>query len=625
MKLISTFKQLFFPVLLLAGFISYGQEGTGANFEIEGDNHSGSATINADDWFKGTSGAGVVDEQTALDMDYAAQLLAGNNITFDLRQSIPNFSVSNGYIWYSTFYARDYTGDNTNDLTTFSGGKNGDNPQIGWSISSGRVPDKTDIIDAAVHMRRDGVNIGDDLWVTTMISTLGTSGSHYIDFELFVSEIAKTETGFINSGDQEGHTAWEFDESGNVTTIGDMTLGFTYSGNSVDAVEVRIWVDRADFKPGTSPGGTSKFIWGNDISGATVGSTYGYGQIIIESGVILSKVNDIAVETPSWGAKNGSGYTNMYSPGQLAEVAINFTEVGFDPANLFGATMACDAPFSMIMAKSRTSAAFDSALKDFTGPYQFLGTTGGFANTQINMEDGFVGFNSCQTELETTTLSADFISSEAMYHWYSLTPGVVFPDSGTSEVSGLAMTSINIDTPGDYQLGISPIRECNPDVSLGDIIQVRSLLCANGEVYEVAENQVLTVIDPNLLANDVDMDPSDPPTISVTPVTNVSNGALVIHGDGTFVYTPNQDYVGTDTFEYQVCDSYGLCDTAIVTIAVVADTDGDGVPDQADLDDDNDGILDTVEDGNTDGDGLPDSLDIDSDNDGIPDNVEAQT
>ncbi|TMM56034.1 T9SS type B sorting domain-containing protein [Maribacter algarum] len=68
------------------------------------------------------------------------------------------------------------------------------------------------------------------------------------------------------------------------------------------------------------------------------------------------------------------------------------------------------------------------------------------------------------------------------------------------------------------------------------------------------------------------------------------------------------------------------------------DTDGDGVPDTADLDDDNDGILDSVEDPNIDGDndpltnpldtdedGIPNHLDIDSDDDGIPDNVEAQT
>ncbi|PIB29897.1 Ig-like domain-containing protein [Maribacter sp. 4G9] len=73
-------------------------------------------------------------------------------------------------------------------------------------------------------------------------------------------------------------------------------------------------------------------------------------------------------------------------------------------------------------------------------------------------------------------------------------------------------------------------------------------------------------------------------------------------------------------------------------VCATIDTDGDGVPDSADLDDDNDGILDTVEDSNldgdndpltnpldSDGDGYPNHLDIDSDNDGIPDNVEAQT
>ena len=59
------------------------------------------------------------------------------------------------------------------------------------------------------------------------------------------------------------------------------------------------------------------------------------------------------------------------------------------------------------------------------------------------------------------------------------------------------------------------------------------------------------------------------------------------------------------------------------------DTDGDGIFDNIDVDDDNDGIPDDVEmafarnGGDTDGDGIPDVRDLDSDDDGIVDSIEA--
>jgi uncharacterized repeat protein (TIGR01451 family)/MYXO-CTERM domain-containing protein len=72
-------------------------------------------------------------------------------------------------------------------------------------------------------------------------------------------------------------------------------------------------------------------------------------------------------------------------------------------------------------------------------------------------------------------------------------------------------------------------------------------------------------------------------------------------------------------------------DTAIETTTVAGevelhDADDDGVADEVDLDDDNDGILDSEEgsgERDTDGDATPDSFDLDSDNDGILDAVEA--
>ncbi|MFZ9004775.1 MAG: hypothetical protein ACO3AE_12205, partial [Robiginitalea sp.] len=85
-------KSLICLVFLLAGFSSFGQVGTGGNFQIEAESYSGSPG-QTDDWFLGPRASGVIDEQTALNNNYAAQLLAGDNIEFDLGQSIPNFSI----------------------------------------------------------------------------------------------------------------------------------------------------------------------------------------------------------------------------------------------------------------------------------------------------------------------------------------------------------------------------------------------------------------------------------------------------------------------------------------------------------------------------------------------------
>ncbi|WP_428667121.1 hypothetical protein [Runella sp.] len=76
----------------------------------------------------------------------------------------------------------------------------------------------------------------------------------------------------------------------------------------------------------------------------------------------------------------------------------------------------------------------------------------------------------------------------------------------------------------------------------------------------------------------------------------------------------------------------GVLDGAPTVYGDAKDTDGDSISDDLDLDDDGDGILDTVENAacspsaascDTDGDSIPNSLDLDSDNDGINDVAEA--
>jgi len=70
----------------------------------------------------------------------------------------------------------------------------------------------------------------------------------------------------------------------------------------------------------------------------------------------------------------------------------------------------------------------------------------------------------------------------------------------------------------------------------------------------------------DVLTNDTDADGNlEPASLSVTKAP--SNGS-VLPSNNKLIYTPKDGFSGTDTFEYKICDTANLCDTAIVTINV---------------------------------------------------------
>ncbi len=75
-----------------------------------------------------------------------------------------------------------------------------------------------------------------------------------------------------------------------------------------------------------------------------------------------------------------------------------------------------------------------------------------------------------------------------------------------------------------------------------------------------------------MTANDSDLDGNIDPT-SVTITSDPSNGSVSVDPvTGEITYTPNDDFNGTDSYSYQVCDDGtplpAQCDTATVTITV---------------------------------------------------------
>jgi hypothetical protein len=70
----------------------------------------------------------------------------------------------------------------------------------------------------------------------------------------------------------------------------------------------------------------------------------------------------------------------------------------------------------------------------------------------------------------------------------------------------------------------------------------------------------------NVLSNDV-LPIGDNVTIAV--LEDVQNGTLTDNGNGSFTYSPDMDFCGTDGFTYEVCDTdVPSCDTAMVSITV---------------------------------------------------------
>ncbi|MCU1427693.1 MAG: outer rane adhesin like protein [Actinomycetia bacterium] len=66
------------------------------------------------------------------------------------------------------------------------------------------------------------------------------------------------------------------------------------------------------------------------------------------------------------------------------------------------------------------------------------------------------------------------------------------------------------------------------------------------DAYSVDENQVLQVAAPGALAND-DPPPVGGPAALQTPP---DNGTVILNSDGSFRYTPDQNFYGTDSFTY---------------------------------------------------------------------------
>ena len=92
---------------------------------------------------------------------------------------------------------------------------------------------------------------------------------------------------------------------------------------------------------------------------------------------------------------------------------------------------------------------------------------------------------------------------------------------------------------------------------------------ASSDAYSMNQDTTLTVLAPGVLGNDSDIDGD---SLTASAGVDVAHGTLALQSDGSFVYTPDASYAGTDSFTYTAHDASAGSLAATVTIQI-ADTE----------------------------------------------------
>ena len=356
----------------------------GVDADLRANYFNGLVASGNDDWFNnGTAGTG----EFVIDTTGAAAIIAGylsdvspwpkRMASFYRTMSKPSFSIIGNKLWLDAIFVRDYHGNDTTVFTT--GSKNGMSP-ANWSCPIAQaIPDKNDILDMMVHVRRAGPNSTDSLWMFGGISMDNVSGDRYFDFEMYQTDIYydRPSLRWYGYGPDAGHTSWLFDAAGNITRPGDIIFNGEFQSSALTSIEARIWVKKTDWQTIVP----TSFNWSGQFDGDGAGAVYGYASI--SPNTLGAFYTGLGSTNSTWTGPfglvlqdNSLSYSNpgpasttngKYLANQFIEFSVNLTKLGLDPVTLLGGDV-CGTPFNRIVVKTRASASFTASLKDFVAP-----------------------------------------------------------------------------------------------------------------------------------------------------------------------------------------------------------------------------------------------------------------
>jgi VCBS repeat-containing protein len=259
-----------------------------------------------------------------------------------------------------------------------------------------------------------------------------------------------------------------------------------------------------------------------------------------------------------------------------------------------------DADGDTITAVKKTDPAHGTLTLNTTGAFTYTPTTGYTGPDSFTYNAKDPGNNVSNDATVTLTVTAPPVANADTYSTAEdtpltvIAPGVLANDTGPS---GATLTTAIVAGPthgtlvlnADGSFGYTPTADYNgPDsftynAKAGSatsaspatveltVTAVDDQPVATGDTYTTAEDDPLVVGAPGVLGNDTDVDSS---TLTAVIGDQPTNGTVSLASNGSFTYTPDVDYNGTDSFTYDANDGTSdSAEPATVTITVTAVND----------------------------------------------------
>jgi hypothetical protein len=279
----------------------------------------------------------------------------------------------------------------------------------------------------------------------------------------------------------------------------------------------------------------------------------------------LKKVDDSDIVHFDRTAPNANSAFSFYFDGSdvgLTTDDESIDAIGFDAAGRL--IISTDGDYSVPMSGGGTLSGVDADLIVFngtTGP----NTSGDF---ELYFDGASAGFNTPQEDIWGVWIDTN--TDEL----YLTTRG----DYSVGPLTGLG-TDILVCEPAGFNpipscttvssFFVSGVEDYNDKIIDGLFIFNNTPPVAQDDLFMMLEDGVLNgnVLADNGNGVDYDVD-GDPLTVNTTPVSGPSDGNLVLLANGNLTYTPDADFNGTDSFEYEIDDGNGGTDTGEVTITI---------------------------------------------------------